>query len=264
MGWRRRRRREKEAASQKARAQRKARGREAGTEAGTFGAASAVRVLVKNGLPVDMTVAADGHAMKPKHTGRGSSRAKVLDFMAERGCSGATAKELGIAMVRGTRRDHWLSLAAKENMGLATGAALVREGLAVVTRAIGSCWRGSGTRRFRRWWRSRTCRRRASCVWRRRHEPWTLWAEFKPQTGRLTCRDLVMVGMAAPPTAVGRLASPRKRLDGALSGLEGTRKPHRVASRPSKGAVAQRGGGHRRQYRRPAGAKVLEPGPPNT
>jgi len=38
-------------------------------------------------------------------------------------------------MVVGTRRAHWLGLAGKELKGLAAGARLVREGLAVVTKA---------------------------------------------------------------------------------------------------------------------------------
>jgi hypothetical protein len=131
MGRRRRRRREKEAARKAARA---LHARQA-KEAGSFGAASDVRLLMKDGVAMDMVIPVESHVVRRQHSGRRrSGRAKAMAFMAAHGRSGATALEIGIASVAGTRRAHAMGRAGIEQMGLALGVALAREGLAVATK----------------------------------------------------------------------------------------------------------------------------------
>jgi hypothetical protein len=92
-----------------------------------------MRMLVKDGVEqVGMTMEAAGRRVRRKCDGSGKD--KALAKIAERGRSGATARELGIAMVDGTERGWRMSDGAKELLGLATGTGLVRAGLAVVTR----------------------------------------------------------------------------------------------------------------------------------
>ena len=117
-------------------------------EVGTFGPASDVRHIVKAGERVDEVIPVEratdeerskGFAnplskVRRKHQGRGSGRAKALDLIRQRGDAGATAMELGVAMVRGTLRSHYLGNWETEQLGLKTGAALVRAGEVVVTK----------------------------------------------------------------------------------------------------------------------------------
>ena len=118
-------------------------------EVGTFGPASDVRHIVKAGERVDEVIPVEratdeerskGFAnpfasrVRRKHHGPGSGRAKALDLIRQRGALGATAMEIGIAMVQGTLRSHYMSDWETEQMGLRTGAALVRTGEAMVTK----------------------------------------------------------------------------------------------------------------------------------
>src|SRR5262249_35063917 len=114
MGWRRRRRKEKEAARRAARALRERQAK----EVGGVGAASDVRVLMKDGVAMDMVIPVESHVVRRQHSGpRRSGRAKAMAFMAARGRGGATAMEIGIASVAGTRRAHTMGKAGIEQMG---------------------------------------------------------------------------------------------------------------------------------------------------
>ena len=73
-------------------------------EVGTFGPASDVRHVVKDSVRVDHRIPADApRHNRSKHHGRGSGRARALDLIRQRGAVGATAMELGIAMVQSVR-----------------------------------------------------------------------------------------------------------------------------------------------------------------
>ena len=102
-------------------------------EAGTFGAASDVRVLVKDGVAQSgVTVPARGRDLLRKR--RGGKRDKALAMIGECGRDSASALDVGIAMVAGTSADWRMGKVAKENMGLAMAMRLVRDGEAVATR----------------------------------------------------------------------------------------------------------------------------------
>jgi hypothetical protein len=98
-------------------------------EAGTFGPASAVRVLLRNGAEVP-----DGEVVPPPtkslRQSRQKPRERALQIIAARGRNGATGLEIGMAV--GSHRR--MSRSAMELVGVEIGARLVAEGVVMVTR----------------------------------------------------------------------------------------------------------------------------------
>src|SRR5262249_28586391 len=98
------------------------------------GGASAVRVLVKDGVAQHgMRIEAAGGRGRRKHNGDGKEE-RALAMIMRRGRDGATALEIGIAMVDGTGRSWRMGIAAQELLGLTMGMGLVRAEKAVATR----------------------------------------------------------------------------------------------------------------------------------
>jgi hypothetical protein len=96
---------------------------------------SEARHVIKDGVQVDAVIPADDpRRVRPKHQGKGSGRLKALDLLRQRGVVGATAMDVGISMIAGTCKRAYLGKAEIEDMGLRTGTALVRQGMASVTK----------------------------------------------------------------------------------------------------------------------------------
>jgi hypothetical protein len=111
-------------------------GLERSRDVGTFGPASDVRVLVKDGVEqVGMTLPASGHrvALKPRECRR-QRRERALAIIAEYGRCGASALDLGHEMTKGSVQGERMGHAAKERLGLTIGHVLVQHRLVVATR----------------------------------------------------------------------------------------------------------------------------------
>jgi hypothetical protein len=97
-----------------------------------FGAASDVRVVMKNGVvQTDATLPPRGRVPRKR---RATRRERALAMIGRRGRNTATALDIGIAMTSGKTTYARTSKAEKETMGLAMATRLLREGIVVATR----------------------------------------------------------------------------------------------------------------------------------